>query len=41
MPADLGVKAHYLAEQLEAFGQLEPRHCRAIVAGLLLMWPRH
>jgi hypothetical protein len=39
VPADLGAKARYLAEQLEAFGQLEPRHCRAIVADLLRIFP--
>lgn len=39
VPADLGLKAAYLAAQLEEFGHLEDRHCRAMVADLLRFFP--
>jgi len=40
VPADLGLKAHYLAAQLEEFEQLERRHCESIVADLLALFPQ-
>jgi len=38
-PADLGVKAAYLAEQLDEFEQIERRHAVAVVADLCRLFP--
>lgn len=38
-PADLGVKAGFLAEQLEEFEHIERRHAVAVVADLCRLFP--
>ncbi|MFG1281550.1 hypothetical protein [Xanthobacter autotrophicus] len=39
VPDDLGLKADYLAAQIEEFEQLERRHCVALVADLCRLFP--